>query len=58
MSPRPDQVKIDVHETHRLLTCLHRAAELALDHDNLDVVVMAEELMDMLTEKWERATGA
>jgi hypothetical protein len=49
---RPDQIQLDQHETHGLLACLQRAHDLALETDNLDIVVMAGEAMDMLIGKW------
>jgi hypothetical protein len=48
-----EHIRLDADETHRLLACLVRAEELGREVDNLDVVVMAGELMDLLIEKWE-----
>jgi hypothetical protein len=58
MSPRPDYINFDAHESNRLLACLSRARELGREHDNLDVVAMAEELVDLIIEKWEERLGA
>jgi hypothetical protein len=49
-----DHIELDQDDTNELLRCLVRSHELAEDTDNLDVVAMAEAVMDMLIEKWEK----
>jgi len=50
--PPTRRAALNADETDQLLDCLRRSEELARVADNLDVVVMAGALMDMLIEKW------
>lgn len=54
MAGAPERITLDVHESAELLACLQRALELGEETDNLDVVVMAGALMDMIIDKWLR----
>ena len=47
-----EHIEFEADETHRVLACLTRAEELALETDNLDIVAMAGELMDLIIAKW------
>ena len=45
-------ITLGADDSDRLIYCLQRSEELARVADNLDIVVMAEALMDMLIDKW------
>ena len=47
-----DHITLDANETHALIGCLLRAAEVGSDTDNLDLVAMAVELADLILDKW------
>jgi hypothetical protein len=47
-----DHITVDANETHALIGCLLRAAEVGSDTDNLDLVAMAEDLADLILDKW------
>ena len=48
----PTHIELDNHETHALLRCLLRAAEVGESTGNLDLLAMAEDLADLITDKW------
>lgn len=47
-----DHVRLDQHETHALLRCLLRAAEVGESTCNLDLLAMAEDMADLIIDKW------
>ena len=48
----PERIELNNHETQALLRCLLRAAELGHSTGNLDLLAMAEELSDLIIDKW------
>jgi hypothetical protein len=47
-----DHIELDKHETHALLRCLLRATEVGLSTGNLDLLAMAEDMADLIIDKW------
>jgi hypothetical protein len=47
-----DHITLVAYESLALIGCLLRAAEVGSDTDNLDLVAMAEDLADLILDKW------
>ena len=47
-----DHIKLDHDEADALLRCLLRAVDVGASTGNLDLVAMAEELADLIIDKW------
>lgn len=47
-----DYVNLDADESDALISCLVRAAEVGEDTGNLDLMAMAEHLVDLIIQKW------
>ena len=47
-----DHIKLDADESHALIGCLLRAAEVGAGTGSLDLVAMAEPLADLIIDKW------
>jgi hypothetical protein len=47
-----DHIELDNHEKHALLRCLLRAAAVGLSTGNLDLLAMAENMADLIIDKW------
>lgn len=48
----PDHIKLDADESDAVIGCLVRAAEVGEGTGNLDLMAMAEHLVDLIIEKW------
>ena len=47
-----DHIKLDADESDALLRCLVRAPDVGEATGNLDLMAMAEDLADLIIEKW------
>ena len=47
-----DHIKLDADESDAVIGCLVRAAEVGEGTGNLDLMAMAEHLVDLIIEKW------
>ena len=47
-----DHIALDADEVRYLVRCLMRAADVGRATDNLDLVAMAQHLIDVILDKW------